>query len=218
MTASEDFPPTEQFVPDRPSLSSLRAAIDGCRGCGLYRDATQGVVGEGPREAFAMLVGEQPGDKEDLEGRPFVGPAGAMLDRGLEAAGIPRQEVFVTNAVKHFKWVPRGKRRLHQKPTLGEVSACRPWLEAEVAVVRPRMIVCLGATAAQALLGRQFRVSRQRGEVFEHELAPWVMATVHPSSLLRTRDDREAAFEGFVADLRVVAARLEVEKGAAATH
>jgi DNA polymerase len=210
------FPPTEQFVPDRPSLRSLRAAVDGCRGCALYRDATQGVIGEGPREAFAMFVGEQPGDKEDLEGRPFVGPAGAMLDRGLEAAGIPRQEVFVTNAVKHFKWTPRGKRRLHQKPTLGEVSACRPWLEAEVAVVRPRMIVCLGATAAQALLGRQFRVSRQRGEVLEHELAPWVMATVHPSSLLRTRDDREAEIERFVADLRVVAARLEVEKGAGA--
>ena len=212
--ANDTFPPTEDFVPERPTLGKLRRAVDGCRGCPLYRDATQGVMGEGPREAFAMFVGEQPGDKEDRAGKPFVGPAGAMLDRGLEAAGIPREEVFVTNAVKHFKWVPRGKRRLHQKPTLGEVSACRPWLEAEVAVVHPRMIVCLGATAAQSLLGREFRVSRQRGEVFEHELAPWVMATVHPSSLLRTRDDREAAFAGFVADLRVVAERLEVERTA----
>ena len=217
MTATETFPPTEQFVPDRPGLSALRRAVEECRGCPLYEDATQGVIGEGPRAAFAMFVGEQPGDREDVEGRPFVGPAGAMLDRGLEAAGIPRDEVFVTNAVKHFKWTPRGKRRLHQKPTLGEVSACRPWLEAEVKVVHPRMIVCLGATAAQSLLGRDFRVTRHRGEVFEHELAPWVMATVHPSSLLRTRDDREAAFEGFVHDLRVVAERLEVEKGAAAS-
>lgn len=215
MPAAESFPPTEAFLPRRPTLPALRRAVDGCRGCPLYRDATQGVIGEGPAGAFAFFVGEQPGDKEDLAGRPFVGPAGSMFDRGLEAAGIPRDEVFVTNAVKHFKWTARGKRRLHQKPTLGEVSACRPWLDAEVAVVRPRMIVCLGATAAQALLGRAFRVSRQRGEVFEHDLAPWVMATVHPSSLLRTRDDREAAFADFVADLEVVAARLEVEKGRA---
>jgi uracil-DNA glycosylase len=207
----ETFPPTEEFVPDRPTLARLGAAVDGCRGCALYRDATQGVMGEGPRQAFAMFVGEQPGDKEDLAGKPFIGPAGAMLDRGLEAAGIPRDEVFVTNAVKHFKWSPRGKRRLHQKPTLGEVTACRPWLEAEVAVVRPRIIVCLGATAAQSLLGRQFRVSRQRGEVFDHDLAPWVMATVHPSSLLRTREDRQAAFDAFVADLQIVAHRLQAE-------
>jgi uracil-DNA glycosylase len=207
----DSYPPTEEFVPDHPTLPKLGAAVDGCRGCALYRDATQGVMGEGPRQAFAMFVGEQPGDKEDLAGKPFVGPAGAMLDRGLEAAGIPRDEVFVTNAVKHFKWTSRGKRRLHQKPTLGEVTACRPWLEAEVAVVRPRMIVCLGATAAQSLLGRQFRVTRQRGEVFDHDLAPWVMATVHPSSLLRTRDDREAAFASFVADLKIVAQRLQAE-------
>ncbi|HEX2253842.1 MAG TPA: UdgX family uracil-DNA binding protein [Thermoanaerobaculia bacterium] len=217
--ASNGHPPTETFLPEHLSLAALRRAVDGCRGCDLYENATQGVIGEGPAKALALFVGEQPGDQEDLAGRPFVGPAGGMLDRGLEAAGIPRDEVFVTNAVKHFKWVARGKRRLHQKPTLGEVTACRPWLAAEVAVVAPRMIVCLGATAAQALLGRDFRVTRQRGEIFEGgpddgALAPWMMATIHPSALLRIpgSEDRQAAFAEFVGDLEVVARQLEVER------
>jgi uracil-DNA glycosylase len=211
--------PTETFLPEHLSLAALRRAVDGCRGCDLYENATQGVIGEGPARALALFVGEQPGDQEDLAGRPFVGPAGAMLDRGFTAAGIPRGEVFVTNAVKHFKWVARGKRRLHQKPTLGEVTACRPWLDAEVAVIAPRMIVCLGATAAQALLGRDFRVTRQRGEVFERRAedgapAPWMMATIHPSALLRIpdSDDRKAAFDQFVADLAIAARQLDRER------
>ena len=215
-----DHPPTETFLPDRLSLAALRRSVDGCRGCDLWRDATQGVIGEGPvRASLLMFVGEQPGDQEDLQGRPFVGPAGAILDRGLEEVGIPRGEAFVTNAVKHFKWTRRGKRRLHQKPTLGEVTACRPWLDAEVEVVRPRMIVPLGATASQAILGSSFRVSRQRGEVFtDHELAPWVMATVHPSSILRARDeDRERAWRDFVADLSKVAARYVEERARTAS-
>ncbi len=201
------------LVPARPSLPKLRKAAAGCKACPLWKTGTQTVFGEGAAKAQVMFIGEQPGDVEDKAGKPFVGPAGQVLNDALEAAGVPRGDAYVTNAVKHFKWEPRGTRRLHSKPSAREVSACRPWLEAEINIIKPQMIVCLGATAAQSLLGREFRVSRQRGEVFEHELAPWVMATVHPSSLLRTRDDREAAFAGFVADLRVVAERLEVEKG-----
>jgi uracil-DNA glycosylase len=201
-----DFLPT-----GRVSLRSLAEAAEDCRGCGLYRNATQTVFGEGLSSADVMLVGEQPGDKEDLTGRPFVGPAGTLLDRCLAEAGIDRDEVYVTNVVKHFKWTPRGKRRIHKKPNLEEISACRPWLEAELAHVRPQVLVCLGATAAQALLGRAFRVTRQRGKFVDSSLAPAVTATVHPSSILRSPDDlsREVEMEAFVADLRTVADKLE---------
>ena len=198
------------FVPERPTLEKLRTAVDGCRGCTLYANATQGVMGEGAREAEVMFVGEQPGDQEDLAGKPFVGPAGRILDQALEEAGIDRRQAYVTNVVKHFKWQPRGKRRIHQKPNWAEMSACRPWLEAELAVVKPRVLVCLGATAAQALLGRQFRVTKERGKPVVSDLAPHVLATVHPSSILRAEDeDREAAMAAFVDDLRVVAKLLK---------
>jgi DNA polymerase len=198
------------FLPERRSLSALRDAAAGCRGCHLWRPATQTVFGEGLKKARVMLVGEQPGDKEDRAGEPFVGPAGRELDRGLEAAGIDRSLAYVTNVVKHFKWEPRGKRRIHQKPNWGEIAACRPWLDAELEVVKPRVIVCLGATAAQALLGRQFRVTKQRGVPVESDLAPTVIATVHPSSILRadTEEARRVAYDEFVADLRKVAELL----------
>ena len=203
------------FVPEQHTLPKLREAVQGCRGCDLYRNATQAVFGEGARHAEVMFVGEQPGDKEDLAGRPFVGPAGKLLDRALEEAGIDRSETYVTNAVKHFKWQARGKRRIHQKPSWSETAACRPWLEAEIDAVTPRVVVCLGATAAQSLLGRDFRVTQHRGEVLESDLAEHVTATVHPSSILRQQDDasREAEFAALVDDLRVVAGLL----GAGAT-
>jgi DNA polymerase len=194
------------FVPATPTLDALRASVDGCRGCALYADATQGVMGEGARDAEVMFVGEQPGDQEDKAGSPFVGPAGKLLDRALVEAGIDRSETYVTNAVKHFKWQARGKRRIHQKPNWEEINACRPWLDAELAVVRPRVLVCLGATAAQALLGRQFRVTQHRGELLDSDLAEHVTATVHPSSILRgDPEEREREFGAFVDDLRVVA-------------
>ncbi|MEZ7130206.1 UdgX family uracil-DNA binding protein [Nonomuraea sp. AD125B] len=191
------------FLPDRLDLASLRAAAARCEGCDLYRDATQTVFGEGPGKAAFMLVGEQPGDQEDRQGHPFVGPAGRVLDRGLEEAGIARDDVYVTNAVKHFSWVPRGKRRIHQKPTAGEITACRPWLEAELAAVEPRVVVVLGATAARSLLGAAFRVTRHRGEAVSlgDRLA---VATIHPSAVLRA-PDREAAYAGFLSDLRAAA-------------
>ena len=194
------------YVPERPTLERLREASADCRGCHLYERATQTVFGEGARGAEVMFVGEQPGDQEDLAGKPFVGPAGRILDQALEEAGIDRGKAYVTNVVKHFKWEPRGKRRIHAKPSWGETVACRPWLDAELAVVSPRVLVCLGATAAQALLGRDFRVSRQRGELVDSPLARYVFATVHPSSILRQRDDasREAEYAAFVEDLRVV--------------
>jgi uracil-DNA glycosylase len=201
----------EPFVPERLSLPALRAAAAGCEGCHLFAGATQTVFGEGVAGAEVVLVGEQPGDREDVEGRPFVGPAGRELDGGLEAAGIDRRRVYVTNAVKHFKFEQRGKRRIHQKPNWSELAACRPWLDAELEVVRPRVIVCLGATAAQSLLGKSFRVTRQRGEAIDAEpLAEWIVATIHPSSILRQRDDdaRHAEREAFVADLKVVAGLL----------
>jgi uracil-DNA glycosylase len=198
------------FVPERLSLTSLRDAAKGCRGCALWRTGTQTVFGEGRVRSRLLLVGGQPGDKEDLAGRPFVGPAGRLLDEALDEAGIDRKDVYVTNAVKHFKWIARGKRRIHQKPNWSEIAACAPWLEAEVAVVEPDVLVCLGATAAQALLGRSVRVTRDRGRPLESRLAPLAFATVHPSSILRAPDDetrqRERAL--FVDDLRVAAAAL----------
>src|ERR671922_2136434 len=198
------------LIPERPDLDALRAAAAGCTACDLYRDATQTVFGEGATGAEVMLVGEQPGDGEDKAGRPFVGPAGRLLDEALEEAGIDRRLAYVTNVVKHFKFERRGKLRLHKKPNAEEIHACRPWLQAELEVVRPRVLVLLGATAAQALLGASFRVSRQRGEFLDSDLAPRVLATVHPSSILRAPDDeaRALAYKGFVADLVVVAEEL----------
>jgi uracil-DNA glycosylase len=196
-------------LPERLNLTSLRDAARDCRACPLWETGTQTVFGEGRARAEVMLVGEQPGDQEDKAGKPFVGPAGRLLDRGLEEAGIDRGSAYVTNAVKHFKWQARGKRRIHQKPSWGELAACRPWLDAELEVVSPRALVLLGATAAQSLLGRQFRVTRQRGELLDSELAEIVVATVHPSAILRAEDeDREREFAAFVDDLRVVAAAL----------
>jgi len=198
-------------VPERPSLPKLREAVGGCRACGLWRDATQPVFGEGPRAARVMLVGEQPGDKEDAAGAPFVGPAGRVLDDALEEAGIERRDAYVTNAVKHFKWKPgRGKRRLHQKPNAEEIRACRPWLDAELRVVKPEIVVCLGATAAKALLGSGFRVTKERGEFREVDFAPLATATIHPSAILRIDDpdDRRAETRALIADLRRVAERL----------
>jgi uracil-DNA glycosylase len=198
------------LIPGRPTLPRLRAAAAICTACPLYARATQTVFGEGPARAPLMLVGEQPGNDEDLSGHPFVGPAGALLDAALSEAGIERAAVYVTNVVKHFKWTPQGRRRIHEKPNAGEIKACVPWLEAELALVKPAVLLCLGATAAQALLGRAFRVSRQRAVPVPSPLAPVVMATVHPSSILRARDDaaRRDERERFVADLRAVAATL----------
>jgi uracil-DNA glycosylase len=197
------------FLPSRLTLPALRGAASGCRGCHLWQVGTQTVFGEGAKEAEAMFVGEQPGDQEDQVGRPFVGPAGRLLDEALVEAGIHRSLTYVTNAVKHFKWQARGKRRIHQKPSWAEMTACRPWLEAELAVVQPRVLVLLGATAAQTLLGREFRVTQWRGKLVESELAPAVTATVHPSSILRGEpEERQANFAAFVDDLRVVARLL----------
>jgi uracil-DNA glycosylase len=198
------------YLPERLSLPRLLEAVQGCRGCDLYRNATQAVFGEGARHAEVMLVGEQPGDTEDLAGRPFVGPAGRLLDRALEEAGIDRAQTYVTNAVKHFKWTGRGKKRIHQKPTWSESTACRPWLEAELELVEPKVVLCLGATAAQALFGRDFRVTQHRGELLDSPLAEHVTATIHPSAILRQQDEesRRAELAAFVADLRVVAALL----------
>jgi len=194
------------LVPERPSLDELRKAATACTACDLHKTGTQTVFGEGSEGAEAMFVGEQPGDQEDKAGKPFVGPAGQLFDQALEEAGIDRRAVYVTNVVKHFKWVARGKRRIHQKPNAAEVAACRPWLEAELEVVKPRVLVCLGATAAQALLGREFRVTRERGRPVESDLAENVVATVHPSSILRADPaDREREYDAFVNDLRVVA-------------
>ncbi len=199
-----------EYLPRRLSLASLHKAATGCRGCPLWRTGTRTVFGEGRKASRLVLVGEQPGDKEDLAGRPFVGPAGRLLDDALEEAGIARADAYLTNAVKHFKWEPRGKRRIHQRPNGSEIAACRPWLEAELAVVEPHVLVCLGAVAAQALLGRGVRVTRDRGRPLESELAAVVVATVHPSSILRAPDERSRQRERalFVDDLRVAAAAL----------
>jgi len=202
--------PVSSLLPERLTLDGARDMAAGCKACDLYKRGTQTVFGEGPKRARIMLVGEQPGDAEDVAGRPFVGPAGKLLDRALEDAGIDRRLVYVTNVVKHFKWEPRGKRRIHAKPNAAEIGACRPWLETEVALVKPRVLVCLGATAAQALLGTSFKVSKQRGEFVDSPLAPLVTATVHPSSILRAQDDdaRREDMKRFVIDLKKVADAL----------
>ncbi len=199
-----------QFPPERQTLASLKEAARACKGCDLYLGATQTVFGAGKRAARIVLVGEQPGNDEDLKGKPFVGPAGKLLDRALEDAGIDRDEAYVTNVVKHFKWEKRGKNRIHKKPNAEEIRACLPWLRAELEQLRPQVLVCLGATAAQALLGRDFRVTTQRGKVLRSELAEYVVATVHPSSILRqqTSEDRERELNALIADLRVVAGIL----------
>ncbi|HYO11055.1 MAG TPA: UdgX family uracil-DNA binding protein, partial [Tepidisphaeraceae bacterium] len=208
----EEFPTAEAFMPATISLPTLREAACGCKGCDLYRIGTQTVFGEGPKEARVMFVGEQPGDQEDLAGKPFVGPSGAMLDSILEKVGIDRGVVYVTNAVKHFKFEPRGKRRIHAKPSARQVAACKPWLKAEVEAVRPDVIVALGATAAQSMLGNAFRVTQQRGQPLRDTTwAPCVIATVHPSSLLRAPDEeaRRAAIAAFEADLRAVKREMD---------
>jgi uracil-DNA glycosylase len=206
-----------EYVPDSRNLRILADASRGCRGCDLYKKATQTVFGEGASKARVMFVGEQPGDKEDLAGEPFVGPAGALLSRALEASGIDRKSVYITNAVKHFKFEPRGKRRIHKKPSGIEIAACRPWLDAELEAVSPEIVVCLGATAAQALLGKDFRVTKRRGELISGVLRAQILATVHPSSILRAPDSeaREREFVAFVSDLKVVAKALPSHRRAA---
>ena len=195
------------FIPDRPTWTTLKEAAAICRACELWKRGTQTVFGEGPRHAPLFFIGEQPGDEEDLAGRPFVGPAGRLLERALAEAGIARDEVYITNVVKHFKWEPRGKRRLHSKPNAYEVRACRPWLLAEIELMKPRLLVCLGATASHAVIGRDFRVSQRRGEVLPSRLGPMATATVHPSSILRAPDDaaRRAEMQRFIEDLKGLA-------------
>ena len=197
----------EEFFPERKSLKAFRAAAADCKGCDLWERGTQTVFGEGARRAEVLFIGEQPGNEEDLTGKPFVGPAGRLLDDALIEAGIDRTRTYVTNVVKHFKWEPRGKRRIHKKPNAHEIAACRPWLEAEISLVKPKVVVCLGATAAQALLGPQFKVTKQRGQFIESTLAPYIMATVHPSSILRAPDDetRQDEKRKFIDDLKKVA-------------
>ncbi len=197
----------EDFFPKRKSLKAFRDAAADCKGCELWKRSTQTVFGEGARRAEVLFVGEQPGNEEDLSGKPFVGPAGRLLNDALDEAGIDRSLTYVTNVVKHFKWEPRGKRRIHKKPNAGEIAACRPWLEAEISLIKPKVIVCLGATAAQALLDPKFRVSKQRGQFIESTLAPYILATVHPSSILRAPDDETRRVEKrrFIDDLKKVA-------------
>jgi uracil-DNA glycosylase family protein len=197
--------------PDTSSLAEVHEAAKDCEACHLYKHATQTVFGEGSRNAPLMLIGEQPGDYEDVAGRPFVGPAGKIMDNALEEAGIDRSQVYVTNAVKHFKWEPRGKRRIHRKPNSREVAACRPWLEAELRIVKPKLVVAMGATAAQTIFGPAFRVTRERGKVLSSKLAPRVLATVHPSSLLRQPDEasRQREYKHFIADLRAALRAVE---------
>jgi uracil-DNA glycosylase len=202
--ARNPYPTAAAFLPDKLTMSALRDAVQGCRGCPLYANATQAVFGEGTLKAEVFLLGEQPGDQEDLAGAPFVGPAGKLLDRALDEAGIDRKLTYVTNAVKHFKWKARGTRRIHDKPTWTESMACRPWLESELALVKPRALVLMGATAAQSLLGKSFKVTQARGKPLDSELAELVVATIHPSAVLRA-ENRDEMFAGLVDDLRVVA-------------
>jgi uracil-DNA glycosylase len=201
---------SEDFLPARPTLKSLREAARSCQGCDLYKNATQTVFGEGRKQARIVFVGEQPGDMEDRQGRPFVGPAGRMLDRALTAAEIHRQDVYVTNAVKHFRWIYRGKRRLHQRPVLRQVIACKPWLRAELAVIQPELVVCLGAIAAQAMLGRVVGIARERGKFLTDESGATIFVTIHPSAILRERDknQQEAAYRHFLAEMKMVRQHL----------
>ena len=196
------------LIPSRPTLNKLRIAAAGCQACDLWKTGTQTVFGEGKPSSTVMFIGEQPGNAEDLKGRPFVGPAGGLLDKALEEAGIDRTKVYVTNVVKHFKWEPRGKKRIHKKPNAAEITACRPWLHAEINLIHPRVIICLGSTAAQAILGPKFKVSTQRGTFVQSPLAPFVTATVHPSSILRAPSDdrRHEEMARFIADLKKIAA------------
>ena len=205
----------EDLIPPRPTLSLLKTAAADCQACDLWKRGTQTVFGDGSRRANVLFIGEQPGNEEDLTGKPFVGPAGKLFDNALEEAGIDRRQTYVTNVVKHFKWEPRGKRRIHKKPSAGEIAACRPWLDTEIALVKPGAIVCLGATAAQALLGRAFKVSARRGELLASPLAPVMIATVHPSSILRAPDDetRRLELERFTDDLRQVQRALSSREG-----
>jgi DNA polymerase len=209
--AKTSYPTAAEFIPPNPTLPRLREAAAGCRGCDLYEGATQTVFGEGLKKAKVMFVGEQPGDREDVEGKPFVGPAGRMFDKALVEAGIDRSEVYVTNVVKHFKYTMRGKRRIHQRPDAEQIAACRPWLEQELEQVKPQVLVALGATAAKALFGSSFKVTQQRGQFTESALAPLATGTVHPSSILRAPDDeaRRRAYRDFVEDLRAIAGALD---------
>jgi len=206
MAPAVSFPGAQRFLPNRLTLPLLRSAAQSCQGCDLYTNATQTVFGEGPKTARVVLIGEQPGNDEDLLGHPFVGPAGGLLDRALADASIDRSATYVTNVVKHFRFEERGKRRLHKKPTMAEIRACQPWFEAEIELVKPKAIICLGATAAQALLGRKFRLMKERGVPVKNRRAEFVVATIHPSAILRTLGtvDRQAAYARFVEDLRVV--------------
>jgi DNA polymerase len=216
-TGMSDFPGAAPFVPSGATLAELWVAAQRCQGCELYRNATQAVLGAGPATARVTMVREQPGDKEDLAGQPFVGPAGRLLDHALEEAGIARSQVYVTNAVKHFKFEERGKRRIHKKPSESEIVACQPWIEAELALIRPEWIVCLGATTARAVIGKKQRLLAQRGRFFSHPMARGVTATVHPPAILRAPDAerRERDFKAFVADLKAVSHRLKATSGGA---
>ncbi len=196
------------FIPATRNIDELRSAAPGCRGCDLYSHATQVVFGEGPRDAKVVMVGEQPGDEEDIKGHPFVGPAGRLLSKAMHESGLDREKIYVTNAVKHFKFIERGKRRIHAKPTGIEISACRPWLEAELASIEPELLVCLGATAAQSLMGREFRVTADRGKFFPHRWAKEIVATIHPSAILRAQDRSEEEYDLFIQDLRLIAAKV----------
>jgi uracil-DNA glycosylase len=198
------------FLPKKRTLESLRAAARSCKGCDLYKNATQTVFGEGPKDATVMLVGEQPGDMEDRQGHPFVGPAGRLLDKALAEARIPRDEVYITNAVKHFKWIQRGKRRLHQKPLIRQVIACKPWLEAEIEAIHPKVVVCLGATAAQSMMGRIVRITQERGKFLDGDSGAAVFITIHPSSIyrLREKDEQEKEYRRFVAEMKLVGRKL----------
>jgi uracil-DNA glycosylase family protein len=206
----QTLPTAAAFLPEKHDLKSLREAASHCQGCPLFANATQTVFGAGPARPEVVMVGEQPGDVEDRQGQPFVGPAGRLLDQLMDEAGIPRQRVYVTNAVKHFKWTPRGKRRLHSKPNSREIFACRPWLEAELEAIKPELLVLLGATAAKSLLGAQFRITKHRGQPIETDWAPWTMATYHPSALLRSKDlpGGDELRDNFLADLQLVARKL----------
>jgi uracil-DNA glycosylase len=198
------------FLPTRITLESLRAAARSCKGCDLYKNATQTVFGEGPKDASVMLVGEQPGDMEDRQGHPFVGPAGRLLDKALAEVRIPRDEVYITNAVKHFRWIQRGKRRLHQKPSIRQVIACKPWLDAEIQVIHPKVVVCLGATAAQSMAGRAVKITQERGKFLESDSGVSIFITIHPSSIyrLREKDEQEKEYRRFVAEMKLVGRKL----------